>query len=180
MGNKGMNSTPPGEPSSKKILKKHNKRLKAADDQMRSHLNSLTRQVRSSVWIYLGFYIILFLAAVVILILSLNVLWKDPVWAVKLDSAALGGALISLYLILTVVLRNPIRLFRQALIVTSSLNLVYMNFTQQLSQADARFRLMLERSTLVDQEQLNAIAEGIKVTLDESIRQLRDVIEELE
>jgi hypothetical protein len=58
---------------------------------------SLTHQVRSSVWIYLGFYIILFLSAVVVLILSLNVLWQTAGWA-KPDFVALGGALIALYL----------------------------------------------------------------------------------
>ncbi len=163
----------------KKIIKKHNKHFKEADVEMHEHLNSLIRQVHSSVWIYLGFYIILFLAAIVLLFLCLNVLWKTAGWD-KPDYIALAGALISLYLILMVTLRNPIRLFRQSLVVTSSMNLIYMNFSQQLTQADTRFRLMAQNPETIDQEELNSISENIQVVLDESMQQLRNVIEELE
>lgn len=174
-----MESAPPGPRHIRKIIRRHNKRIKAADEAMLQHLNTLTREVRSSVWVYIRFYTIILISGIILLVLCLNVLWETQDWK-KPDYVALSGALIGLCFMLLVAFRNPIRLFRQSLIITSSLNLVYSHFSQQLTQADTRFRLMAEDLEAFDQEELNVISENINVVLEESIHQLRNVIEELE
>jgi hypothetical protein len=165
--------------TSQRLSKQYNDQVRSADEEMRKQFFKIVTQAKIAAWINISIHLIVISFACYILVRSSFVMFNGSTWGYQ-ENISFWSIIISIVVIFSILLRNPVRLIRQSLVTISSMSLIYSHFVRQLNQTDVRFKLMIQKDNAENEIDLNQIYQNMQVTLEDAMEQIRSAFDEFD
>lgn len=166
-----------------RILKEYTDRVKESDDKTRKQLEELVSHAITTFRIHLGLDIVIFVIGITLLIFCIQYIFSIPdsnnsSLGIK-EVISIGCGIAGLLIIITLLIRNPVRVLRQPISTLTKVNIIFLGYTRQMRQVDVVFKRLMISVGDLGEERINQIQDDIHVAVEEAIEQVNRSLEEL-
>jgi uncharacterized membrane protein YidH (DUF202 family) len=165
--------------TSHRLARQYNDQVKSADEEMRKQYFKIVNQAKLAAWINISIHLAVIGFACYVLVRSSFIMFNGSTWGYQ-ENISFWAIIISIVVIFSILLRNPVRLIRQSLVTISSMSFIYSHFVRQLHQTDARFKLMIQKDNAENDIDLNQIYQNMQITLEDAMEQIRSAFDEFD